>query len=467
MGSPGLCDGRSGGSFFEDARELFLCVVLAYNTLSSTYSCTTMVCNDCGTNTCAFTTGGGAACDDPGVNPNIMRFGNGEYNGVTFTNLPTNMQTLVGADLIGALRNENTPNVVPLQGMTAADITLWNGGADIPGPPIVPWYTAVDGTVTAELTGLLHIYKNKPAERSGILQHLEDLSIAGGTAPVRLACDTTCKACKDFTDRSEKSNTKIATTPESYANSKHPISRLYHLATKINTCSKKSIANLGLTSGELDKTTGRPKLLFENLADVKDPHTLHKVWDDFSGSIYSLGKNGSKQAWSPFWRSLNLMMDAKRDSQYCHDLAFSILNYLDSQKMPIWTFMTSNYVEHLMLFDAGYGENAAASESDPTQAPNDKTDEGITVTKREHVKFGPVTQQGYSGEMRTRNGAIAFCNKWNQREDCNCGVFAGRNKGKCAYTHKCRWCMSTQHRSEDKHPAGHANADAFICPKHR
>ena len=425
-----------------------------------------VVCPDCGVTTCAFGTGAGP-CDDSGVNPRIIRAGDGGYNAPTFTHLPASLRGVLAPDLIGALRKENTAAVVPIQVMSAADIALWNNGVDLVGPPAVPWYGGIDGSVAADLAGLLHIYKNKPAERTAILAHLEDLTIIGAPAAVRVSCDTTLKACKDFTDRSDKSSVKVAATPESYANTKHPISRLYHLATKVNTCSKKSIANLGLTSGELDKVTGRPKLQFENIADVKDSHTLHKVWDDFSSAIYSLGKNGSKQAWSPFWRSLNLTMDAKRDSQYCHDLAFSVLNALDSESKTIWDFMSTNYVEHLMLFDAGYGENAAASEIDPPQTPIDTAGGGLPITKREHVKFGPVTEQGYSGEMRTRNGAIAFCNKWNAREDCNCGVFAGRNKGKCAYTHKCRWCMSTQHRSEDKHPAGHANAGDYICPKHR
>ena len=424
------------------------------------------VCNDCGLTTCAAAIGAGA-CDDSGVNPQILRSGNGGYNQPTFTHLPPSIRGLIAEDLIGALRRENIPDVVPIQIMSPADIALWNNGVDMPGPPPVPWYFNVDGTNAGQLAGLVHIYKNKPAERTALLSHLEDLTLVGASAAVRLSCETAVKACKDFTDRADKSISKHATTPESYANTKHPLSRTYHLSTKIETCNKKSIANLGLVSGELDKVTGRPKLLFENLADVKDPHTLHKVWETFSSTIYSLGKNGSKQAWSPLWRSMNLMMDAKRDSQYCHELLFSILNVLDSERIPIWEFMATKYVEHLMLFDAGYGENSAASEIDPPQTPIDTTAGGLPVTKREHVKFGPVTEQGYSGEMRTRNGAIAFCNKWNQREDCNCGVFAGRNKGKCAYTHKCRWCMSTQHRSEDKHPVGHATAGSYICAKHR
>ena len=152
------------------------------------------------------------------------------------------------------------------------------------------------------------------------------------------------------------------------------------------------------------------------------------------------------------------------DASKLHEMVFEALCAIDlSPQLNVTTFMNTKWTTFLVTFEAKWGENGPPGGSNPD--PSGQGDEGTGPKKGGpvHVRFGPVTKQGqWSGEMRTRGGAIAFCNCWNAfpKKPCNRGVYAGANKGKCAYTHKCRYCMSTQHGMDDKDAEG-----KYVCPR--
>ena len=452
------------------------------------------LCLGCGIPTCAASQAAPGPCDCTDFLQTLRQAPNGTYNAPTYAALPATMRTNVTDDLIAAARKEQ-PAVVPPPGLNVAATALFNGGAIIPavvGPPAVGamfWYEVVDGTgatYSTQLVSLVRIYQNMQGQRANVLGHLETLSILAADEERRKLAVTSINICKDFTKAVNDVNAPRSKTADALANERHPLCRLYFIAVMGATSDRMTLDQIGLTTGRLDETTGKPSLNFKRLPDIETSHQLHTAIQDFKDAICVVGKNGARAAWAPFWEAVMSMMDSHNDPSYIHQLIFSALTDMEVRKKPIWEWFSNHWVTWLIIFTAKWskdGENGRPSHNDPSgeaQGAGGSGQDGDYGSggggqgkgNPTHVKFGDVTQFFANGdviacgEMRTKSGAVAFCNKWNERKVCTHGVFAGKHKGKCAYTHKCRWCMSTKHRAEDKHPAGHANAGDFVCSKH-
>ena len=417
-------------------------------------------CDSCYDPACARSLNAAAPCNCTDFF-NVVRLANNSYTNAVFNALPATAASITTGHL-DALRGHS--NVLQVVALTPAAVALYNGGAVLAAPHPQAgqaWYMAVDGTAFGDLGSMIEIFKNHEGERTSIKARLENLSFSAANQGQRSECGRALERCEKFETVLEKSTGTIAASADEFDNAKYPLARLYHLITKASCAGPLTMAQSGLTSGRLDGDTGKPVLTFEKLKGVDDINSLHLIWRDFEAAVMVIGKNGSRASWAPFFEIMYSLCRTKADPGYLHELMFEALSFVDLKPaINIRSFVTTHWQTFLITFEAKWRENDPPG-GDGSDPPGGKG------KKREHVKFGPVTKQGEAaGEMRTRNGAVAFCNKWNSREDCTLGVFAGSNKGKCAYTHKCRYCMRTDHRGEDKHPVGHAQAGQWVCSRH-
>jgi hypothetical protein len=427
------------------------------------------VCDNCFDPDCARSLLATDACNCIDI-PTVVR--DNAITGVTYSGVVANLPqgaSGVTVSLIDSLRRYQPPGVT-VPGLSAAATTLYNNGAALGGGGA--WYSGVDGADAVELFSLVEVFKHHPEQRDAINHHFERLTLTAANAAQRTQCEAAHKFCTNHRDVVRHNKKDLPKTASEFEDRRTPRSRLYLLCTKGNMTTRLTAAQSGATSGQFDATLGTNIIRFEKIKDVKDINTLHGIIRDFQSAISLVGRNGGKVAWAPFWEAIFEILTASMDPVLVHELIYEALVKMDELVMDALTFMNKKwstfYTTFMLKFSAG--ENDKAGPIYPRGSPTDNQDGDLTTppgTGREHVKFGPVTQQGaWSGEMRTRNGAIAFCNKWNQGQPCNRGVFTGRNKGKCAYTHKCRYCMSTNHTMDEKYPAGHANAGEWKCPKH-
>ena len=423
-----------------------------------------VVCPECYDPSCAKSANPALGCNCADFCQNLVRNDAG-YGNTLYNLLPPAAQ-MVTTGHVDALRS-HTPAVAVIP-ISAGATALYNGGANVAGPPVAPWYTPVDGTNMAQLAQLVEIFKHHQNERHNVMGHLQSLSFLAPNAGQREASERAYKFCQDHESQVSKAVGPVSASADDFENRKHPLARLYHQVVKYTILGPLTTAQSGLSSGRLDPVTGKPVLSFEKLKEVGNMNLLHLAWRDFETAVYLIGKNGGRKAWAPFWKIIHDMARTKEDATYLNELVFEAMTAIDlDPDKNIVNFVTQHMQTFLITFN-GKWENGPAGGNDPPLPPTDDVNDGGLPRKgREHVKFGPVTKQGqWSGEMRTRNGAIAFCNKWNENKECTHGVFAGRDKGKCAYTHKCRYCMSAGHWAEKKHPAGHAQAGEWVCPKH-
>ena len=424
-------------------------------------------CDNCFDPDCARSVNPGVPCNCVDINV-FQKLPDGSYGTDLTGKLPASA-TSITTGLIDAITKYTAPAgvVVPL---TAPAIALYNGGVDVGG---APWLDQVTGANGDHLFQLVCLFKHTALERADILNHLDNLTLTAATGAQKTDCRSASNLCTAFLDRAAKLDKEIAKSPDSFEDAKFPLARLYLIITKACAVSLTTLAKGGLTSGRFDPLTGQVQKSFEKLPAIESMNMFHCIKEDFQKAVLALGKNGGKVAWDPFWQIIRELGANRNDHALLHELVFETLSSIDRKQSNITTFMLTQWTTHFTCFMTKWGENEAASGSDPTPRliDNIKTEEGITGDDKlklsTHVKFGPVTKQGEcSGEMRTRNGFIAYCNKWNQSQPCTSGVFTGRNKGKCSYTHRCRYCGKPEHKGEEKHPAGHAQAGTFVCPKH-
>ena len=449
-----------------------------------------MVCLECGDPACAASLAVGTPCDCNEFLGTLQQSATGTYNAPTFAALPAGLRTLVTDNLIAAARKETSAVGAP-PGVNAFATGIYNGGAPFIGPAnaagvvpaAVPWYEQVDGLAgnfARQLTALVRLYQNTQAERANILGHLEALTLEAGTAASRLQAKDAVGICNSFSTALTAERSTKSLSADALANERHPLCRLYFLCAQVATSDRMSLDQIGLTTGRLDDSTGKPSQTFKKLPAITSTHQLHMCIQHFKDALLVVGKNGCRSVWAPFWEAILGMMDSKNDPAYIHELIFRSLTDMETKKQPVWTWFKDHWVQFLILFTTKWGENGRPLLHDPAgEAPDldgDYDEDKSTGARKgkgvEHVKFGDVTQFFSNGdamacgEMRTRSGAVAFCNKWNESKPCNRGVFAGKNKGKCAYMHKCRWCSSSKHKGEEVHAAGHAEAGEPVCGKH-
>lgn len=422
------------------------------------------VCNECFDPVCAKSANAAVACNCVDFLHHIVR-NDGGYGNNLYNALPPAAQTVTTGH-VDALRN-HTP-AVAVMAVSAGAVALFNGGANVAGPPVAPWYSVVDGANLPQMGQLVELYKHHPDQRHNIMGHLEVISFNAAQAGQRDSAERAIKFCQNHEAQLSKAAGPVSASADDFENRKHPLARLYHQIVKYTVLGPLTTAQSGLTSGRMDPVTGKPVLSFEKLKDVGSMNLLHLAWRDFESAVYLIGKNGGRKAWAPFWQIIYDLARTNEDATYLNELVFEAMTTIDlDPNKNIGNFVSQHMQTFLITFNAKW-ENGPAGGNDPPLPPTeDVNDGGLHKSGPKHVKFGPVTKQGqWSGEMRTRNGAIAFCNKWNENKECTHGVFAGRDKGKCAYTHKCRYCMSAGHWAEKKHPAGHAQAGEWVCSKH-
>ena len=430
-----------------------------------------VVCDNCFNPDCLRTNNLAVACSCVEIPTGIIRddLATGATWGSVIQALPQT-STGVSVSLIDALRGHQAAGTT-VPALNAAAITLYNGGADLGTGGA--WYSAVDGTDGGALASMLSLFKHYPQERDHIENHLQGLALSATQAATRTQCENANKYCVAFSDKLRHQTKELPKTATEFEDRRLPKSRLYVLCAKGRMVTKLTAAQAGATAGKFDATLGSNITSFEKLRAVTDMNMLHNIMTDYRACIIQIGKNGGTVAWEPFWSSIHEVLTASMDVSMTHELIYESLVKMDEQRIDPLSFMDKKwstfYTTFMLKFGSSSRENDQPDSSYPRGSANDDDNGEVTRpgTEPTHIKFGPVTSQGvWCGEMRTRNGAIAFCNKWNERKSCNRGVFAGRNKGKCAYTHKCRYCMSPDHRMVDKHPTGHAQAGEWVCPKH-
>ena len=424
------------------------------------------VCNQCFDGQCAHSINLAADCNCPEWPAMAMLNGRspgpqGSYNVTARAVLPVGIQSLDPVH-IDALTSYVEPGVaVPI--LSAAAIALFNGGAVLADGN--PWYNDVDGTNPADIISLVSIFKVHASRRAEIMEHLCNLEISGANAAAIAKSKTGVVQCRAFSADIIAAVPSKPKTDGAMEDVQSPLARLYlkltkaHLLDPLNTLSQ-------ITMGKFSMSSGAAITEFETLRPVVDAHLFHMIVNDFLKAIYATSHNGGSNAWKPFLEFVYELLRANRDVRFVHEFIFKVLKDIDRiPGMNIVRYMAEKVQTSLHMFSSMFGENFQAAQSDSTAQPIDQNNQEITKEddKPIHVRFGPVTITNQaSGEMRTRNGAVAFCNAWNQNQPCNRGVFTGRNKGKCAYTHRCRYCKNTAaHRAEDKDGAG-----AWVCPKH-
>ena len=385
----------------------------------------------------------------------VVREVNNTYSNGLYTALPASAAAITPSH-IDALRGFTSAalQVLPLE---PGDTALFNGGNPVGGNP---WEMQIDGTNLDHLSRVLPIFKHNPDHRARIIDRLERLSLNAANTGQRDACARVMKRCEDFVRDLQTQTLTKAASADDFENRKHPLARLYFIIVKAQASGPLTMAKSGLTSGRMDKETGTPLMTFEKLKEVRSMNDLHLIWNDFQKAVYVVGRNGGRSAWTPFWNTVYALCVSRPEPTYMHELFFEAMTFIDlNPGVNIKTFMTQHWTTFLIVFEAKWRENG-----EPGNAGSDLSGGGDHQhgRYREHVKFGEVTKQGeWAGEMRTRSGAIAFCNKWSTRKDCTAGVLKGAHQGKCAYTHKCRFCMRTDHRPDDKKPDG-----SWTCAKH-
>lgn len=423
-----------------------------------------MACNECYDPLCARSLNAAAACNCTDF-VRYNRLDDGSYGNDLLGHLPKSASSLPSS-LIDAMKKHTNPDLelVPL---VPDAVALYNGGNPAVGAAAgETWLTPITGADAQQYPHLLSIYKHYPEERAKILNHLQSIALTGANAGAKVGAKDTFSFCKDHQETLQNRVKDKAKTADEFENARFPLARAWLLITKANNVGDCTFARSGLTAGRFDPLTGDPAKNFEKLMPITSFHIFYSIREDFEMTLYAIGKNGGRKAWAPFWTIIRDLSKNSNDPTMVHELVFETLTAMDTKQADIVSFLNNQWTTFFNCFMTKWRENDADSRSDPTESPIDDDESGIKY--REHVKFGEVTKQGeWAGEMRTKNGAIAYCNKWNERKPCTHGVFAGRHKGKCAYCHKCRWCGSAGHRAEDKHPAGHAQAGGWVCPKHK
>ena len=257
------------------------------------------VCNECYDPLCAKSGNAAVACTCADFFQNIVRNDTG-YSNNLYDVLPPAAQTVTTGHL-DALRNHTPAVAVPT--ISPGAVALYNGGANVAGPPVAPWHTPVDGTNMAQLAQLVEIFKHHPDERHNIMGCLQSLSFLAPNVGQREACRTAYKFCQDHESQVSKAAGPVSASADDFENRKHPLARLYLQIIKFTVLGPLTTAQSGLTSGRMDPVTGKPVLSFEKLKDVGSMNLLHLAWRDFESAVYLIGKNGGRKAWDPFWKS--------------------------------------------------------------------------------------------------------------------------------------------------------------------
>ena len=386
---------------------------------------------------------------------------NNTYNQTSLNHLPESLRTIATGHL-DALIDYAPPNVA-LVALTGTAVALYNNGNVLGNG--APWYSNVDGA-GQDVFDMVNIFKHHQNERAAILQHFDLVSLTGANAAARNAAQLGGQMCTQFIKDMNDPNMPKAKTEGELEDRTAPLARMWLKLSKFHSLDPaKTLSKI--SSGMWSKETGEKVSEFERLNPISDAHILHVIIIDFQRAIYAFAKHGGKKAWDPFWEFVFELMRANKTPQFVHGFVFKVLKDLDrTSGLHIVRYMMEKIQNSLMIYASHVRENGKPDPIDPTdQAKDDDEDEGFKNLnlKSNRVRFGPVTKQGEcTGEVRTKNGYIAFCNQWNSSEPCTRGVANGPNKGKCAYTHRCRLCKNTSdHRSEEKDANG-----AWKCPKH-
>ena len=435
------------------------------------------LCDSCYLPTCARTVNAAAACNCGDFSPLIgnARQPNGTYSQAFRSQLPSAVADLSDSLLDGALRVAPTGlRVLP---MSAGAIALYNNGADIAGPPLVPWYGNIAGADPAELYNCTEIYENIGVTRGPLYAHLKLLHFTGANAAAREGASKALAHFRNFDESMEKRQEKPKSANE-LEDARFPMARIYLVITKGVMASPLSLASLGenldaLSNGQFDKGRGTVIQEFEKLKMITDVNELHSVLREFLKTILLIGNNGGRAAWEPLLQRMYELLQIK-PAAYVHVLFFKILKEMDGARATcnLGTFLSSHYQTFLMVFDESWGlwendkprphDRRVRGEEDEELRPSG----GKLVTQHGKAKatdFGRVTQDKAAGIMRTATNKVAYCNRWNQHQKCNRGVKFGPQKGMCAYEHACRWCKdgTAEHRGEQKDANG-----KWVCPNH-
>jgi hypothetical protein len=202
-----------------------------------------------------------------------------------------------------------------------------------------------------------------------------------------------------------------------------------------------------------------------------DVNKYHRILRDFLTTVVAVGKNGGREAWAPLYDQIYTFLEINT-VEWCHMFLFQVLKKLDIDRergCNIGNFMPQHFQAFLINFEKNWKlrekdgpspHDRRGEGDDAGKSPGDGLPSHNLATNKDFIK---PTKPGGAGEMRTQNGAVAYCNRWNQNQQCNRGLKSGPNKGMCAYTHACRWCKdgTDTHRAEDKDASG-----GWVCPNH-
>ena len=445
------------------------------------------LCNLCWGPNCAKSANPATDCNCPDFIAviNTARQANGVYNNTFRSLLPIGVRDL-SDNVIDAARGVATTGLVIVEmGPTAQ--TLYNDGNQVniaavgAAPNMVDWFMRIDGTDADMLGDAVEIFENVPEARPVLLRRLKRLVVSATNQGQREQCKNAMLMCESFEEKAGKVIEKPKSASE-LEDKKYPLSRIYLYIVKGIMSGPLSIGGGGsslerLTTGLFDKANGMLLQDFEKIKVINDANDFQEALREFLNVILIVGKNGGREAWKPIYDQVYSLLRIK-SVPWCHSFFFQILKKLDLEKgsCNLGNFMSQYFQSFRVDFDAMWelqengkpssydlGGGGEGSRSGDTKEIDWASKPQVTTAKsREGKDFADVTRAGAAGIIRTDNGDIAYCSRWQLRKRCNRGVKGGPNHGKCAYTHACSWCKdgTTSHRGADK------KNGAWVCPNH-
>ena len=363
------------------------------------------------------------------------------------------------------------------QTSSTSKITMSAGAKTLMGTP--NFWTSVDGKSKLQLLYLIEIYRGSTLHRDEILAHISNLKYTAISDDQMVFVERAQADILVVLKGANVNKAKKAETAMAYQQAQFPkVSLLLFLCNYYIQAANMKICTL--IGEDFDPLSGSVKQKqFATLPVLRDPHMLSRVLKAFFRTISSISGNGAASHWSVLHEFLDTMGDDGHPHAFILFVLFECLRKIDGSKgMNIRNFMDKQfpmlYLTTITRWKAEKPEKPREN-GEPSGDPRRKQkalerakeeDEHKVNEPAKGSGFGEVTSldgAGYKGPTKTKNGQVAFCNRWNTNRSCNAGIKSGPHKGHCAYTHVCSWCKGdvSDHYGTEKDSQGN-----WACPNH-
>ena len=419
----------------------------------------TGLCSFCFSTTCPKASSASAACENTEFLDSLAaRDANGTYDISFRGRLP---------HAAGSLSDAHFDALTGFRPVESSCLVLSTGAEAL--SKVADFVTTVDGTAGAPVGHLVEIYRNQPHHRNAIFQRLENLLFAGLTADQLGLVKSAIDICKGVNQGNKDKLVSKATDAGDLEDRISPLARSLLLLTRYRIA-RKDMSKLAITPGVFDTTTGGQKAeRFASIQEVTDAELKNSIFRDFEELVAKLPGTGGRAKWQPLFQFLGDLSERGEPPALVHSLLFECCKKIDGTPgLNIISFMAQHWMITFTTFHAQWHrENfkPAGHRDGPDPTGGSRQPQGSLSGSQHGSSFGPHTQNNASsGSARTKEGNIAFCNRWNSNRPCNVGVKFGPDKGKCPYVHRCSCCNSADHRGTDKQADGPNKGDP-VCPE--